>query len=447
MKGLILWLSLFITGAVFSQTVNDSITVAKLKEEIKQELRQELKADSNLQKTPVFSFNNFSLKGYGVVNYYNFNFDTDPSLKDKIDVERLNLYLGYSFTDKISLKSEIEFEHGGTGASIGYDTQEEFGEFDQEIEKGGAVKLEQLYIDFKIVPYFNVRAGRMKVHFGLSQTLDEPTAYFTTYRPEMENEILPLGWYENGIQFYGRFAIRFSYEASVISGLDASGFTSRGWIKNGYQQRFEMSTAESFAFVGRLDYQFGTHEDTFLGVAGYINDAAANRPKNDMNESAYVTIVEGHVSYNEKNLRFNAVALYGNLENSDIVSQKNANLSNNLGVKRTPVGKNALGVSVEAGYNILPLLANNSKQMLYPFLRYDYYDTMQDVEGAIVKNPRWKRSAITGGINWFIHPQIVVKANYSDRKLGSENYDPSTLQYTGKKQQEKTFSAGIGFKF
>ncbi|MDC8002236.1 porin [Aequorivita todarodis] len=447
MKGYLVSFALLLSGSVFCQTVLDSTTVAQLKKEIKQELREEMRADSNLQKSPVFSFRNFSLKGYGAMNYYHFDFDTDPSLKDKIDLERLNLYLGYSFSDKISLKSEIEFEHGGTGASIGYDTQEEFGEFEDEIEKGGSVKLEQLYVDFKIAPYFNVRAGRMKVYFGLSQKLDEPTSYFTTYRPEMENEILPLGWYENGISFYGTFAKRFSYKAYIVSGLDASGFSSRGWIKNGYQQRFEMNNAESFAFAGRLDYYFGANDHTFIGIAGYINDAAANRPKKDMNKSAYVTIVEGHISYDEKNLRFNAVALYGNLENSDVVSQKNANLSNNLGVKRTPVGKNALGVSVEAGYNILPLFASRTSQKLYPFLRYDYYDTMQDVEGAIVKNPRWERSAITGGVNWFVHPQIVVKAHYSDRKLGSENYDPSTLQFTGNKQHEKTFSAGIGFTF
>lgn len=447
MKGFFISCALLLSGSVLCQTVMDSVSVAQLKKEIKEELRAEMVADSTLHKTPVFSFKNFSLKGYGAMNYYHFDFDTDPSLKDKIDLERLNLYLGYSFSEKISLKSEIEFEHGGTGASIGYDTQEEFGEFEDEIEKGGSVKLEQLYVDFRIAPYFNVRAGRMKVYFGLTQKLDEPTSYFTTYRPEMENEILPLGWYENGISFYGTFAKRFSYKAYIVSGLDASGFSSRGWIKNGYQQRFEMNNAESFAFAGRLDYHFGTNDHTFVGVAGYVNDAAANRPKKDMRQSAYVTMVEGHVSYDEKNLRFNAVALYGNLENSDIVSQKNANLSNNLGVKRTPVGKNAFGVSVEAGYNILPLLVTNTSQKLYPFLRYDYYDTMQDVEGAIVKNPRWQRSAITGGLNWFVHPQIVVKAHYSDRKLGSENYDPSTLQYTGSKQHEKTFSAGIGFTF
>jgi hypothetical protein len=72
---------------------------------------------------------------------------------------------------------------------------------------------------------------------------------------------------------------------------------------------------------------------------------------------------------------------------------------------------------------------------------------MFDTEGSIIDNPRWERSSLTMGINWFIHPQIVWKTQYSDRRLGSENYDPVTLNYTGKKQREKTFSTGIGFVF
>ena len=85
--------------------------------------------------------------------------------------------------------------------------------------------------------------------------------------------------------------------------------------------------------------------------------------------------------------------------------------------------------------------------MLYPFLRYDYYDSMYDVEGSIVDNPRWQRSAITGGINWFIAQEVTIKAQYTNRRLGSQNYDLNTLLYTGKKQIENTFSIGIGFEF
>lgn len=394
-----------------------------------------------------FSWDRFSLKGYGAVNYYAYDYDTDSSLKNQFDPERLNLYLEYKFNKRTHLKTEFEFEHGGTGSTMEYDTQEEFGEFEQEIEKGGEVKLEQLHINFQIKPYFNIIAGRMKVYFGLAQNLDYPTRYFTTHRQEMENEILPLGWYENGIEIYGTFAKKFNYKVYIVSGLDASGFSSRGWIKEGYQQRFETSVVESFAYAARLDYKFGTHKDTYVGASFYLNDAAANRPKDDMDVTAYVSMVEGHFTLNENHWRANAVALFGNLENSNIVSYENANLSNNLSVKRTPVGQQALGISAEIGYNILHILKPQSPQMLLPFARFDYYDTMFDTEGSVVDNPRWERTAITGGVNWFVHPQIVVKAQYSNRILGSENYDTTTLEYTGKKQQEKTFSTGIGFVF
>jgi hypothetical protein len=397
--------------------------------------------------TQIFNWQNFTLKGYGVVNYYAYDYDTDPYLKNAFDPERLNLYLKYKFTPTIELKTEFEFEHGGTGSTLELDTQEEFGEFEQEIEKGGAVLLEQLNIDFKIKPYFNVRAGRLKMYFGLAQSIDHPIDYFTTHKQEMENAIIPIGWYENGLEFYGTFGKHWSYKAYAVTGLDASGFSSRGWIKEGHQKRFETVNAESFAFAARLDYKFGTHENTFAGIAAYLNDAAANRPKDDMEETAYVTLVEGHFSVHEQNWRANATALFGNLENSNIVSYENANLSNNLGVKRTPVGQQALGISAEIGYDILALIKPQTLQMLLPFVRYDYYDTMFDTEGSIIDNPRWERSSLTMGINWFIHPQIVWKTQYSDRRLGSENYDPVTLNYTGKKQREKTFSTGIGFVF
>jgi len=438
------------SGVSYSQT--DSLLIKQIKEQVKKELReelkQEMKADFMKENPSLFSWSKVTLSGYGAVNYYNYTkFDTDPGINDKFDAERLNLYLGYNFNDWISLKTEIEFEHGGTGATIELDNQEEFGEYEQEIEAGGEVKLEQVHINFAIRPYFNVRAGRMKIHFGIAPDLDRPISYFTSHRQEMENEILPLGWYENGIQFHGIFLKKLKYELSLTNGLDASGFSSRGWIKDGYQTRFDMANANSLAVTARLDYKFGKNKYTFAGVSAYINDSAANRPKDDMEESAYVTMVEGHITYDENYLRFNSIVLWGNLENSNIVTRKNATLSNSLGVKRTPVGKSMLGFSFEGGYEVLHFIHPNSKQKVYPFVRYDYYDTMHEVEGNVVRKPRWERSAVMGGFNWFVYPQIVLKAHYQSRTLGSENIDLATAVGTGKKQQENTFSAGVGFSF
>lgn len=452
MKIKILLLLLFgFVFSVYSQEI-DSIQRSQLKRELKQEILAELNANSSKNsenKNKLFDWNNFSISGYGVVNYYNYGkYDTDKDIKNKIDAERFNLYLNYAFTDCISLKTEIEFEHGGTGSSIELDTQEEFGEYELEVAAGGEVKLEQLVIDFKIHPYFNVRAGRMKLHFNLSQDLGRPVNYFTTFRPEMENAVLPLGWYEDGISIYGAFFNKkLQYQLYVTSGLDATGFSSRNWIKKGQQSRFEMGVANSFAYALRVDYKFGKNEKTFLGAAAYVNDAAANRPKKDMKDTAYVSIFEGHVNYNEDFLRFSSVFVYGNLENSNIVSRRNASLSNALGVKRTPVGKNMIGFSADVGYEVLHFFNLKTQQKVYPFVRYDYYDTMYKTEGNIVRKPRWKRNTITGGINWFILPEIVFKANYSNRRLGSEHFDTETSLNAGRKQVENTFSLGLAFSF
>jgi len=435
----------------YSQTA-DSIAIKQLKDEIKKELKEEMKAEVKAElakeNKTLFDWSKITLSGYGVVNYYKYTkYDTDPNIRDKFDAERLNMYLGYIFNDWITFKSEIEFEHGGTGSTVELDTQEEFGEYEQEVEAGGEVKIEQIHINFAIRPYFNVRAGRMKIHFGLAQDLDRPINYFTAHRQEMENEIIPLGWYEAGVQFHGTFLKRLKYEVSITNGLDASGFSSRGWIKDGYQTRFEMKNGDSFAFTARLDYKFGKNKYTYVGMSAYLNDAAANRPKKDMDDSAYVTLLEGHITYDEDYLRFNSVVMWGNLENSDVVSRKNATLSNNLGVKRTPVGKNMLGFSFEGGYEVLHFFKEGTKQKLYPFLRYDYYDTMHEVEGNVIRKPRWERSAMMGGINYFPHPQIVLKAHYQNRMLGSTHIDPVTSLDTGKRQRENTFVAGIGFSF
>ncbi len=446
-------LSVFMLIFSFAQE-NDSITISKseLQKEIEKEVQKQL-AQKEKAKSEKKGFNNLlkwdsiSLKGYGVVNYYHFDYDTDTELRDKVDPERLNLYLDYHFTDWLAFKSEIEFEHGGTGSTIELDTQEEFGEFEQEIEAGGEVKLEQIYLDFKIKPWLNVKAGRFKNYFGIAQNLDTPDEYFTTHRPEMENALLPIGFYEIGLEANGTFLKKLNYRLAITNGLDASGFNSSGWIKDGYQTRFEMMNADAFALTARLDYKFGKHKNTYAGAAVYVGDSAANRPKDDMSETAYVSMVEGHVTISEHPWRLNSMILFGNLENSNIVSLRNANLPSALGVKRTPVGQQALGFHAEVGYDILHLLSPESNMMLYPFFRYDFYDSMYAVEGDVVDNPRWERSNFTGGINWFIHPKVIAKAQYSYRRLGSENYDPTTLIPTGKKQVEKTFSAGIGFVF
>jgi len=438
-------------GLLSAQTIN----LDSLKTVIKEELREELKSEDlqkeelpDDQKDRLLQWSKFNIKGYGVVNYYNYGrFDTDPAIRNKIDAERLNLYLDYNFTEKLKLHTEIEFEHGGTGTTMELDVQEEFGEYEQEIESGGEVKLEQLNIEYLYKPYLNIKMGRLKLLFNTAQKMDDPDEYFTTHRPEMEDVILPLGWYENGILLHGQFLKdKFSYQAAVVNGLESTGFSSANWIKNGYQNKFEMVNAENLAYFANLDFHFGKHKYTYAGVSYYYGNTSGNRPKPDMDVDAHVKIFGAHLSIFEYPYRFVSQFIYGDLQNSETISLRNRNLPATLGIKKTPVAKNALGLSAEFGYDILNLFNKESKMKLYPFIRYDFYDTMHETAGSITANKRWKRSVITGGINWFVFPKVILKAQYSSRTLGSDNVDIATGEINGK-QIENIFSAGIGFNF
>ncbi len=379
----------------------------------------------------------FAIHGYGTMNYFMFDWQTDPQKRNAIDLERLTLYTSYGITNKISLLGEFEFEHGGTGVTMEFDKFEEFGEFETEVEKGGEVKLEQMFIDFRIAPVFNLKIGRFKLPIGLNSQMDEPSEYFTTTRSEMESAIIPTNWYENGTAVYGQFGPRLKYSAAVVNGLDASGFSSSNWIVRGYQQRFETTNAEDLAFTGRLDYEWGY--ESFAGVSVYYGNSANNRPKPDLTVDAHVRIVEAHAAFESEPLIGRAIVIHGHLQNSDKVSDANRNLSNNLNVKRSPVGSEAFGYSAEIGLEIFDLFhhvgVDHPAGELILFGRFESYDTMYKTEGAIFNNPRWDRSVFTVGANYQpIAKFVVFKSQYSRRRLGIH-------------QSENTFSLGMGFEF
>ena len=227
----------------------------------------------------------FSFKGYGSLNYFVYDWETDPSKRNAIDIERFTIYPLYKYDDRFSFKGEIEFEHGGTGVTKEFDKFEEFGEFETEVEAGGEVTLEQLHLIYEPYRELNFRIGKFKLPIGIASGKDEPTEYFTTTRAEAEAEVIPTNWYEMGVQVFGTFGKddELSYAFSIVNGLDATGFSSANWVQTGYQGAFEMNNAENFAYTLNLLYRF---TDNFeIGTTGYIGNTTDNRPKPDMGRS------------------------------------------------------------------------------------------------------------------------------------------------------------------
>lgn len=385
--------------------------------------------------TAIADENPFSVSGYGVINYAHFNWELDPDRRAAIDLERLVVAPKYRINDTIRLEAELEFEHGGTGSTMEFDKFEEFGEFEFEIEKGGEIIVEKLAAVFSIKPSYNFRIGHIIVPVGLVSKRHRPQHYFTTTRPEAETHIIPTIWHETGVEVFGSVG-PLSYQVQVVNGLDSTGFSSRHWIVRGHQLRFETVNAEAPAYVGRLDYNL--QKNVTIGVSGYYGDTAANRPKPDVNFDANVGILSLHGFYEVKAIKIRGLFLIGTLENAHLLSKVNRTLSNNLNVKRTPIGSSATGWYIEAGYDVLSLFRKSEEMShrLELFGRYDYYDTMASVEGVIFDNPRWERKTITIGMNYHIHPQLVFKSHYSVRRLATKD-----------KNKEDTLSLGFGFQY
>lgn len=378
--------------------------------------------------------------GYGEILYQNFDYGPNQRLlptgskndnRSIVDIPRVILKMEYNFTDDIYLETEVEFEHLGTGSALELE-YEEFGEYEFESEKGGEVILEEFHITKVFSPKFNLRLGRIVVPVGFLNKSHMPTQYFTTIRTESVTKILPTVWNETGIEVFGTVD-DFNYRVQLVNGLESSGFNSERWIVEGHQSKFETIKATNMAYVGRIDYK-GIN-DLQLGVSGYYGNSNDNRqkPEDLPGVDGHVSIFSVHAQYSDNNFTARGSYIYGNLENSNIISAANARLSTNIQSARTPVAKNAVAYYVEAGYNIMSFLAPKSSFKLYPFGKYEYYNSMEKVVKGVFADPRFKRNVITVGANFFVLPNLVLKLDYSMRKVGgfdSDYNDENTIGFS-----------------
>lgn len=388
-----------------------------------------------------------SFMDYGVNRFSGTTYGNTKDNRNTIAIPRFVLALDYKFTSKWILGAEIEFEAGGVGLEQELESSENL-EYETEMEKGGEVALEQFHITRLIHPAFNVRAGHMIVPIGLTNAHHEPINFFGTYRPEGETTIIPSTWHETGLAVFGTFGrgyANFDYEAMVVTGLNADGFGRDGWVADGKQGKFEVDNFSSPAYAARLNYN---------GVPGlrvgasfyYCNDVTANTDKtykySSVGKSA-VSIFSADVQYKNRYVTVRGNIISGNLENASGISGVTVSSSNNSyhSSYRRAVAKKALCYGVEAGLNLRSVFGGNTKvPVIYPFARYDYYNPQESGDTGQTMDARCQVSKWTAGLNWYALPNLVVKADYTTRQIGT-NKVFGTTQYNS----ENEFSIGVAY--
>ena len=380
-----------------------------------------------------------AFKDYGSNRFFGHSDGNVKENRSTIAIPRATIAGDYKFNSKWIFGLEVEFESGGVGTAYELENTEN-GEYETEIEKGGEVALEQMHLTRLINRAFNVRVGHMVVPVGLTNSHHEPNQFFGTVRPEGETSIIPCTWHETGLELFGTIGKgygRFDYEAQIVSGLNANGFDRNSWALGAKQGKFEQDNFTNPGYVLRVDYK-GVPGLRVGGSVYYCANVGGNADKTQTYDGLGkmpVRIYDLDGQYKNKWIEARANMLYGSLTNSQVLSAKNGKLSNKSGYTRlTPVAHNAVSYGGEVGLKIAGLTQSENCPDIIPFVRYEYYNPQEKVSGNYTAEERLKTSMWVMGANWRATPNIVVKADYTNRKIGG-----------GKYNSENEFAIGIAW--
>lgn len=326
-----------------------------------------------------------SIGGYGEVLYENFAGTREDGASsgelDRFDALRAILYVGYKFNDRLLFNSELEWEHGSTGA-------------------GGEASIEFAYIDYLLTPEFGLRGGLLLAPMGLTNELHEPPTYLGTTRPMVEQAIIPTTWRANGFGLFGETS-GISYRAYALTSLDAGRGFGAGGLRGG-RQKGAKELAEDFSLIARVDYT--GFPGLMVGGSAMIGQTGHDALVGGEELDATTTIFEGHVDYDAHGLELRGLYALANVGDAAEI-----NVLRDLTGSES-VGERLTGGYFQAGYDVLR--AAQTEHRLVPYVRYEALNTQAEVPTGFSADPETDRTAWLIGAQWQPIPQVALKGDY-----------------------------------
>src|SRR5262245_48576940 len=197
-----------------------------------------------------------------ISGYMDFHLN-QPEHEDPIlDFHRFVLLFNHSFTERLRFIGELELEHA----------------FVSGLEPSGEVELEQAYLDFRVKPALNFRAGMLLTPVGIINERHEPPSFFGVERPFVDTFIIPTTWFDAGAGVHGSVGAGWQYRAYVMAPLDATRITAEEGLNETTQKGFE-SNVRNVAGTGRLEY--GGLPGLNLGTSFWRGKTGFNFPRGD----------------------------------------------------------------------------------------------------------------------------------------------------------------------
>jgi hypothetical protein len=363
------------------------------------------------------AFEKVSLWGYGEINYTR---PTRIGTDTRADLARAVLGVGYEFDEATRFNSEFEIEHAVASA-----------------DDGGEVEVEQFYVDHDLNKSVAVQAGLFLIPSGLLNESHEPTHYYGVQRNFIEKLIIPSTWREGGVALHGDTEAGLRWNVGLTTGQDLSkwefnpetpAYASALELQGGdaaplgaTHQELQLAHAQHLAQYLSLNY-LGLPG---LDVGGSVFTGLASNPASS--GSQRITLWEVHSRWTPGKLDLSALYAHGAISNTGAVNLLNAGASN-------PMPASFYGYFGQAAYTVW----EKGPQRVSPFVRVEHYNLGDRFEGlapgfgAVPAGPvvlengstgTWPRQAdtiYTMGINYYLNPNVVFKADYQSFRVNKD---------------------------
>ncbi len=365
-------------------------------------------------------------KGLSIGGYGEIRFRHQTASDDIYDALRLVSYIGYKFSEKWVVNTEVEFEHGGAASG----------------SSNGSVSTEFMNLDYLHSETINFRTGLVLVPMGIINRVHEPLFYRGASRPEVERQIIPSTWSENGAGIFGRLGDRVRYHAYGINGFDGIGFNGSGL--RGGRQGGSKALANNWAFVGRLDAD--TLPGLIVGGSFYYGNSGQDQTDSTGQSigSLGTTLYEFHAEYKAKGFGLRVLFTQAFIDNPNSLNATNVITGppGDLVISPDFLAESLLGWYVEGGYDVLPWLFPNSKMSLEPFFRYERLDTQYRMQPCSTCGPSYgslaqnDRHIFMVGVGFKPIEAVVIKLDYR-----------AFVQASDDRTLNEQVELGVGFQF
>lgn len=328
-----------------------------------------------------------SFGGYGELHLNKLNNQKPGGADtDEIDIHRFVIFMGHEFNERVRFFSELEVEHGVTN-DTGTAT------------KGvGKVELEQAYLDFSVNDSLSAKAGVFLVPVGILNETHEPPTFYGVERNPVETNIIPSTWWEAGAGLTARLGNGFTLDGVVTSGLKTSG---TAYTPRSGRQKVAKAKAVDPAYTARLKW---------TGMPG-VELAGTVQYQADITQGADATagaakLYEAHAVVNKG--QFGLRALYA-------------------GWRLNGSGPQASGADKQNGWYVEPSWKFNEQWGV--FARHNSWDNA----AGNATDSKFTQTDV--GVNFWPHPDVVVKLDYQNQKAP-----------TGQNELDG-FNLGVGYQF